>query len=511
MTEGAKRATPTPRTTLSSTTSARPPSTAATRPTRTAGSASISSIREVRDDSKALEELQSKVLHSSYPYMRCTNTVYSLMRLPLPLKLRHNSLRSWKARSPPCKRPSTKLWQMLKRRTLRLPSSRLRRRALRANWPKSRPLWSRLVLSAIAIAMCSNPCRSRSAHERLLRVCAVVDVSFQLAAAKASNESSAELIQNLKTQIETLEGEVQAAKENLEVLKATSGQTSEAAAEAAAIEHDALIKAKADLDTISTELASLKEEHAKALAEAQEKISALEASAAKSGELEAELAQLRTENEEKSNRVSELEIEILEMKEEQEKIQDEHSKTLERIKALEEELAQSATAMLEAVEAAKAKHEELSSSSDAAAQAHAEELSKASAEYEKLEGQLKSLQEELEKATAANDQAKAEALAAAEEQRARVEELEKEYQAKETSLSEEIQRLTTELEVWLSTTPYLSVNRTNTATSGSRGEVQCPGRSCEGGTPATPGGRFPSCEGRLLFVASRSSTYRACA
>lgn len=305
-----------------------------------------------------------------------------------------------------------------------------------------------------------------------------MDAFSKLATAQSANAGQTELVQSLQSQIEALEVEVQAAKENLDVLRASSGNASDAVAEAAAVEHEALIKAKADLAAISTEIEALKAEHAKTLAEAQEKIFALEEKASRANELEAELAQLRIENDEKANRVSELEVEILEIKEEQEKIQDEHSTTLERIKTLEAELAQTATAMQEAVAAAKAKQEELSSASDTAALAHAEELSKASAEYQKLDSQLKALEEELKNATAASEEAKANAIAAAEEQRARLEELEKTYQAKEAALSEKIQRLNAELEVSCLTCASEPVS--DFVSPGSRVEVQRQGRSRAG-------------------------------
>ena len=130
-----------------------------------------------------------------------------------------------------------------------------------------------------------------------------------------------ELIQELQAQTERLEAEVRTARENLELLQSASGEASDAATAAAAVEHEALLKAKANLETIQQEIETLNTEHSKALAEAQAKVESLEESAARSVALEAQLAELKAENEDKSNKVSELEVEILELKEEQEKIE----------------------------------------------------------------------------------------------------------------------------------------------------------------------------------------------
>ena len=60
-------------------------------------------------------------------------------------------------------------------------------------------------------------------------------------------------------QIGTLEAEVKAAKANLDALRLSSGEASTASAAAAAIEHEALLKAKADLEAIRKEAEALKE------------------------------------------------------------------------------------------------------------------------------------------------------------------------------------------------------------------------------------------------------------
>lgn len=407
VTDAARRTTPATRTSLGPSTTNRPPSTASTRPTRTPGSASISSIREVRDDSKALEELQSKLTEATASLEAKTQAVAELESQIAALQASLDEAQKKDSTATELEKAKAEVESELA--------------SLKAALDEARA--------------------GQDSDGDLLKA-----VQQELAEAKTANETQLALVDSLQSQIGTLETEVAAAKQNLDVIKSSSGEASEVAAAAAAVEHDALIKAKADLASISSEVESLKAEHAQALAEAQEKISALEGKAARSTELEAELAQLRTESEENASRVSELEVEILELKEEQEKIQDEHSTSLERIKTLEAELTQSAAAMQQAVDVAIAKQEELSSSSDAAAQAHAEQLKNASGEYEKLGSQLKALQEELAAATLANEQAKADAAAASEERKTRLEELEKEHQTNVAALNEEVQRLTTELE-----------------------------------------------------------------
>ncbi len=269
----------------------------------------------------------------------------------------------------------------------------------------------------------------------------------QLQTANNATAAQTELVASLQAQIEGLQAEVAVAKENLDVLRSSTSEASLAAASAAAVEHETLLKAQADLHAIQAELEKVNSENAQALQEAQERIQSLEAEASRVAELDAAVEQLKTENEEQATKVSELEIEILETREEQEEANDELTKTLARVKALEDDLVKANVSLTTAAKLAQAKEAEFSSTAEATANAHSDELAKAAAESLKLLDQLAATQAELENAVAANEQAKADFETAAKEYAAKLEEAENLQRFKEAELSEEIQRITTELEV----------------------------------------------------------------
>lgn len=237
------------------------------------------------------------------------------------------------------------------------------------------------------------------------------------------------------------------AKENLDVLRASSKEATSDFASAAAVEHEALLKAQADLQAIKSEVQKLTADHAQVLETAQQQIQALKDQAVTAESLAAQVEELNKANEEKATKVSELEIEILEIKEDQETAGDEYTKTLARIKSLEEELAAATAAVHAAAEAAKAKEEEFGVASTSASQAHSDELSKANAEYSTLLSQLKALEGELAAAIAVNEQAKVDTQAAADEHQALLAEATDLHLEKEQALTEEIQKITAELEV----------------------------------------------------------------
>ncbi len=83
----------------------------------------------------------------------------------------------------------------------------------------------------------------------------------------------------------------------------------------------------------------LRNSHALALAEAQDKIAELEVQAAKVAALEALSASLQEEKEDSANKVSELEIEILELRESQESFDEERELSLTKLEALRDDLA----------------------------------------------------------------------------------------------------------------------------------------------------------------------------
>jgi chromosome segregation ATPase len=246
-----------------------------------------------------------------------------------------------------------------------------------------------------------------------------------------------------------LESEVVAAKENLEALRASHGSALSEAAAAAAVEHEALIKAHADLTAIAAETQTLKITHAQASEEAMEKLKVIESKAARSEDLEVQLVELKAEKAENSHKLSELEIEVLELKESQEAIEEERKKSLAHLNSVEEALANAVTGTQQAIEDAKAKEVELARQAEDTRKLHGDELKAAADEHAKMVADLEALKAELAEAQAAYEQANADAHAAIEDHARKLDEAEKGYLSKQTELSDEIQRITTEFEVSL--------------------------------------------------------------
>ncbi|KAL4242122.1 hypothetical protein ABKN59_001888 [Abortiporus biennis] len=407
VTEGVKRPAPGPRASLGPSSSAGRPPSVSSRASRPTGS--ITSIREIKGDNKAIEELQSKLTEANSSLEVTTETVSKLesevdgLKASLDAALAdvHAKTAAYDELSQVKSHSESEL-EELKRTLANLQSSD---------------------------------------DGELLKA-----VQDDLAAAKALNESQTELVNNLQSQIATLEEEVKAAKENLDVLRAASAEASSASAATAAVEHEALLKAQADLALIKEEIEKLKTAHATAIAEAEAQITSLKEQASNISALESQLEELKKGNEEKATKVSELEIEILELKEEQETAEDEHSKILSRVKSLEEELLASRSALEAATQASKEKEAEFLESIEKSSAAHAEELRQAKEEYEKLTERMAELEAELTAAIATHEQAKADAEASANAHRAQLEEAEQLHLAKQNQLAEEIQRIGTELD-----------------------------------------------------------------
>jgi uncharacterized protein YhaN len=216
----------------------------------------------------------------------------------------------------------------------------------------------------------------------------------------------------------------------------------------AAVEHEALIKAKTDLDAIQVEFQTLQRAHAQALQEAAQKLQDVEGKAARSEKLEVELAELKKEQEDNANKLSELEVEILELKDSQEAAEDEHSKLLSRSKKLEEELSKAAVATQQAIEDAKVKEEEYARKIQDIGKTYEEELKAASEEQMKLTAKLDVLKSELVDAQDAHEQSRVATDATAVEHTHRLDEAEKAYLHMQSELSEQIRRITVELEVF---------------------------------------------------------------
>jgi predicted nucleic acid-binding Zn-ribbon protein len=253
-----------------------------------------------------------------------------------------------------------------------------------------------------------------------------------------------EAVNRLQTQVETLESQVAKTRAELEALQSSSETASKEAAAAAAVEHEALVKAKADLDSIRTETENLKAAHAKTLEEVSSKVGVLENRIFDLATVEAELASSKREREENANRISELEIEVLEAKESVERAEDEQTRATARTKSLEGELAKSTTASELVL---KAKEDEHASQVEVIRKQHSEELTGLKTEQESLSSQLVKLEGALADAQVSLEQARAEHLANSEEHTAAIQLLEQSNQAKLAELDAELQRVSKELEV----------------------------------------------------------------
>ncbi|KAI0953582.1 hypothetical protein AcW1_007761 [Taiwanofungus camphoratus] len=175
----------------------------------------------------------------------------------------------------------------------------------------------------------------------------------ELEASRAAAAVQDKLVETLQFQIQALEVELRAAREDYDILQASSNEASVAATAAAEAERAALLKAEADLEEIGAEIASLKTAHAQAVAETEDKMRALQRQTARSQALAVELAELKTANDEKTGKVLELELAISQMKENQQKVEDENSAALARVSFLEEELANTAGTLQQIIQEAK--------------------------------------------------------------------------------------------------------------------------------------------------------------
>jgi conserved oligomeric Golgi complex subunit 6 len=268
---------------------------------------------------------------------------------------------------------------------------------------------------------------------------------IQLESAKSSAMDHKDFVQSLQTQIQNLEAEMTTAKSNLEALQSANAATQADVTAVAAVEHTALQKARDDLAEIQKQTEALTAEHAAALEAAQARVGELEAKAAQADELSAEIAQLRKEREDVGAKLSELEVEVLELKEAAEAAEDEREKRDKRIQELERQLEDGKAAHQAAGDDASAKAQEHAYALEALRKAHEEAAAKAAGELDAANSRASSLEQELAGAHASHEKTKEEGAAAAEAHTKQLQEVEDRHMEKHNQLSDEIQRLTTEL------------------------------------------------------------------
>lgn len=388
-----------------------PPSKPVTTAPKARTTSSISSIREVRDDSKLLEGLQTKVKDA-------TDALTSKTEEATDLKAQLSQANA----------------------TLEAVKVELESKASAAAQSEE----SRASLEAQMES-------AQAAYDELKNLHSEGDIALEavrkeLEDARTATLSQTELVASLQGQIQELEADVAKSKDSIKTLKdATTAATSDAAL-ATSVEHEALLKAQAAFAAIQIELEELRESHALALVEAQAKIAELEVQVVKVAALEALSASLQEEKEESANKVSELEIEILELKESQESFDEERELSLTKLQVLQNDLAAATAAAEKANSYAQAKEAEYASSTKTVKEEHENALKAATEEQSKVLVQLDSLKNELAAALSTHETLKNEALKTAETHSHALDEAEQRYLARQSELSEEIDKITAELE-----------------------------------------------------------------
>ncbi|KAI5123562.1 hypothetical protein M0805_003381 [Coniferiporia weirii] len=270
------------------------------------------------------------------------------------------------------------------------------------------------------------------------------DIKGKLSAVDVEIITKSERVKLLEDQMEMLAGDNNALRRELESARDSVASASEASA-AAAVEHEALLKARADLDAIKAEASALSVAHEIASKQASDRDQELKAALIRADELAMRVTELSAEKEENANKLSELEVEILELKEMAEKAEDEEGQALTRIRELEEQIAKAASASEQALIETKKRDEEHERALNDARRQHEDALRVAGAEQDSLALKLKDLGEELSDAITRHEQALADASSAEQAHAAELEKVEKLRAEKADELAAEIERLASEL------------------------------------------------------------------
>ncbi|KAJ3516465.1 hypothetical protein NLJ89_g1112 [Agrocybe chaxingu] len=268
----------------------------------------------------------------------------------------------------------------------------------------------------------------------------------ELASAKAAAAQQTDLVHSLQTQIHGLEADLQSSKEKLEVLERSSAADAASAAQASSADRDALLTAKADLATASGEVSSLKAAHEAAVKESEARIAELQEKTAATETLEAQIVALKSEKEESVNKLSELEVEILELKETQEGLEDAQGGLKKRVAALENDLAKAASDASAAAEAASKREAEHAHELVELVAQHQKELEAASLQQEELTNSLEGLRTQHTEALAAHERTKQDGLKREEERTSQLQELETEHLAKQAAISAKLEKVSQELQ-----------------------------------------------------------------
>ena len=253
-------------------------------------------------------------------------------------------------------------------------------------------------------------------------------------------QAKEELIESLTSQRATLEGELAAATDKLEIARIAQVSASQA-------EREAVVKAEADLKTTIAEIEALKLIHAQATEIVTTKSRDLERSTSRIEELEAQVNSLKAEREDNASKVSELEVEVLELRESQETLEDDRENVLAKVRSLEEQISSLVSAAKQAEEGARTKQAGFEARVTELHSQHAEQLQIAADEHAKVTTTLESVRAQLEAAQRELEQGRTDAEAAAHSHLQKLKEAEDSFLAQKAQMEDEVKRISSELKV----------------------------------------------------------------
>lgn len=248
----------------------------------------------------------------------------------------------------------------------------------------------------------------------------------------------------LQERVAALTSDIAIAEKNYESLRTTSEEFSSQTAAAAEADRESFLRVKADLDSLNAEMNELRAAHDTAVQDAAARLSESEWHAAEGASLATQIEVLKDEREGNANRISELEVEVLELKESHEHAEDKHNQVSDHLKKVEGELA---AVREQATNDVRAKTEECSQKIVELEQRHKEIVQGLEGALTEARMELESLKTVLASAQVTNEDMRKQAEIAAEDHERQLEEAEQSYLSKHIEFSEEIRRLTTELEV----------------------------------------------------------------
>ena len=272
---------------------------------------------------------------------------------------------------------------------------------------------------------------------------------MQLKEARNTAEVQVTLVETLKARIQELEVALSSSQDKAKALENIHAADAASAAKAAAVEHECVLQARADLKAVSEEAERLKAAHNQALEGSTTQVKALEEKAAENNELKSQVASLKSEKEDNANKLSELEIEILELKETQEGLEDTRDSLQRRITALEDDLAKAAVASALAVEAASSKEKEYLAQLKEQVERHEEELATRSKRYDETVASLKSLEEQHAETSKGFEQAEQDKILIEQAHASKLGELQQAHAAQRDAQSVEFAKVNADLEVCL--------------------------------------------------------------